>query len=37
MDEITARGNFSEKDAAKLMKQVMSCVNYLHSQNIAHR
>lgn len=29
-DEIIARGKFTEKDAAILMKQVLSCVNYCH-------
>jgi calcium-dependent protein kinase len=29
-DEIIARGKFTEKDAAVLMKQVLSCVNYCH-------
>jgi len=36
-DEIIARGKFTEKDAAILMKQVLSCVNYCHSNNIVHR
>jgi len=36
-DEILARGKFSEKDAAMLMKQVLSCINYCHSNKIVHR
>lgn len=36
-DEITVRGRFTESDAAILMRQVLSCVNYLHQKNIAHR
>jgi calcium-dependent protein kinase len=36
-DEIIARGKFTEKDAAVLMKQVLSCVNYCHKNNIVHR
>lgn len=36
-DEIIARGKFTEKDAAVLMKQVLQCVNYCHSNNIVHR
>ena len=36
-DEIIARGKFTEKDAAVLMKQVLSCVNYCHSNHIVHR
>lgn len=37
MDEIVARGTFDERDAAMLMKQILSCVNYLHNKNIMHR
>jgi serine/threonine protein kinase len=36
-DEIIARGKFTEKDAAVLMKQVLSCVNYCHKMHIVHR
>lgn len=36
-DEILQRGKFSEKDAAVLMKQVLSCINYCHQNNIVHR
>ena len=36
-DEIIARGKFTEKDAALLMRQVLACVNYCHKQNIVHR
>lgn len=36
-DEVIARGKFSEKDAAVLIKQVLSCINYCHSNNIVHR
>jgi calcium-dependent protein kinase len=36
-DEILARGKFSEKDAAMLMKQVLSCINYCHQNRIVHR
>ena len=36
-DEIVARGKFSERDAAMLMKQVLSCINYCHSNHIVHR
>lgn len=36
-DEIIARGKFTEKDAAVLMKQVLSCVNYCHKNHIVHR
>jgi calcium-dependent protein kinase len=36
-DEIIARGKFTERDAAVLMKQLLMCVNYCHSNNIVHR
>jgi len=36
-DEIIARGKFSERDAAVLLKQLLSCVSYCHNHNIVHR
>ncbi len=36
-DEILQRGKFTERDAAVLMKQVLSCINYCHQANIVHR
>lgn len=30
-------GGFSEKAVAKVMRQVVSAVNYMHQQNVAHR
>jgi serine/threonine protein kinase len=36
-DEIIARGKFKEEEAANVMRLVLSCVNYLHSNNIVHR
>jgi calcium-dependent protein kinase len=36
-EEITNRGSFSEIDAAKIMKQLLTSVNYLHNKNIVHR
>jgi len=36
-DEIINRGKFSERDAAILMKQLLMCVNYCHSNNVVHR
>lgn len=36
-DEVCKRGKFSESDAAVLIKQVLSCVNYCHKSNIVHR
>lgn len=36
-DEIVERGHFTEKDAAKLMKQILSCINFCHINKIVHR
>ena len=36
-DVIISQGSFSEADAARIMKQLLSAVNYLHSRNIVHR
>ena len=36
-DEILQRGKFSERDGAVLMKQILSCINYCHQNNIVHR
>ena len=36
-DEIITRQQFSEKDAAKIMEQVISAVNYCHLQKVVHR
>lgn len=36
-DEILNRSKFDEKDAAIVMKQLLSAINYCHKQNIVHR
>jgi calcium-dependent protein kinase len=36
-DRITEKGSFNEKDAAKIMKQILSAVCYSHENNIVHR
>lgn len=36
-ERIIERGNFNEKKAANLMKQLLNAVNYLHINNITHR
>jgi calcium-dependent protein kinase len=36
-EEITKRTSFSEKDAAVIIKQVLSAVSYCHSKSICHR
>jgi len=35
--KIVEKGNYSEKDAAKIVRQMARGVEYLHSQGIAHR
>jgi len=36
-DQIVARGEYSEKDAANIVKQIVSAVAHLHANGIAHR
>lgn len=36
-DEIINRGKFEEKDAANIIKQVLSAISYCHNQNVCHR
>lgn len=36
-DEIVRRGNLSETDAAIVIKQLLSCVNYCHQHGVMHR
>lgn len=36
-DEIIERGHFSEQDAALIMRQLLSCINYCHTKSIVHR
>lgn len=36
-DMIVDKGSFSEDEAAWVMKQLMSAINYIHSSNIVHR
>jgi len=36
-DNLISRGVYSEKDAAKIIKQVLKAVQYLHGEHIAHR
>eukprot|EP00891_Asterochloris_glomerata_P001841 jgi/Astpho2/1841/fgenesh1_pm.00038_%23_10_t len=37
LDRVTAKGNYTEKDAADLITQLLEGVSYLHSQGIVHR
>jgi len=36
-DEMYERGPFKESDAAELIHQILSCVNYCHDRNVVHR
>ncbi|UKJ88413.2 calmodulin-like domain protein kinase [Theileria orientalis] len=36
-DEIVSRKRFSEYDAARITKQILSGITYMHKQNIVHR
>ena len=36
-DRIVSKGNYSEKEAASLVRDVASAIKYLHSINIVHR
>ena len=36
-DRIVAKGNFAEADAVVIARQMLSAIQYIHSQNIVHR
>ncbi|XBW35763.1 hypothetical protein QEN19_001333 [Hanseniaspora menglaensis] len=36
-DRIVSKGNFSESDAVVIARQILSALQYIHSQNIVHR
>ncbi|GIL62570.1 hypothetical protein Vafri_16770 [Volvox africanus] len=37
LDRVTEKGNYTEKDASALIRQILSGVAYLHKQGIVHR
>ncbi len=36
-DQVVKKGSFTENEAANVLKQILSAVNYIHSNNIVHR
>jgi len=36
-DKIVERGNYSEKDASNIVRQILGAVSYLHSEGVVHR
>ncbi|KAJ3272816.1 hypothetical protein HDV01_005244 [Terramyces sp. JEL0728] len=36
-DRILSKGSYGEKDAAKIVSQILSALNYLHDMDIVHR
>jgi len=36
-DKIVERGNYTEKDASDIVRQILEAVQYLHSQGVVHR
>jgi len=36
-EEMQKRGKFNERDAAVILKQILSCLNYCHEMGVAHR
>lgn len=37
LEEMNTRGRFGEKDAAVILKQILTSLNVIHMNNIVHR
>lgn len=37
LDRVTEKGNYTERDASNIIRQILEGVSYLHSQGIVHR
>ena len=36
-DRIVAKGSYTERDASKLIKQILEAVDYMHEEGVVHR
>ena len=36
-DRIVAKGSYTERDASKVLKQILEAIEYMHSKDIVHR
>lgn len=36
-DRIVAKGSYSERDAANLIRQILEAVDYMHENGVVHR
>ena len=36
-DRIVAKGSYTERDASKLIKQILEAIDYMHEKDIVHR
>lgn len=36
-DRIVAKGSYTERDASKVLRQVLEAISYMHDKDIVHR
>ena len=36
-DRIVAKGSYTEKDASKVLRQILLAIEYMHDKDIVHR